>query len=85
VDGVLTAHCSLFSEREPVALLRRPAQDDMEGLGVWAHLELLWLNLLLSSCNMSNLKVPQGQRGGFPALSGIGPSEQQIEAQSIRL
>lgn len=72
-----------LSEREPVASMRRTEQDDKEG--VWAHLGTLRLNLLLSCCNMSNIQGSLGsRRGNCPSvLSGIGPSEQQIEAQSI--
>lgn len=54
--------CSLpaLSEREPAASMRRPGQDDMEG--VWAHLGTF---VLLSCCNMSNTQGSPGPEGGI--------------------
>lgn len=77
--------CSLpaLSEREPAASMRRPGQDDMEG--VWAHLGTFVVEpppLMLQ--HVKYPRFPRSRRGNYPSvLSGIGPSEQQIEAQSI--
>ncbi|KAK1825739.1 hypothetical protein QBC39DRAFT_42613 [Podospora conica] len=85
VDGVLTAH------RESVPCLHemprmRPTWK-AGGQGAF-QFGLLWLNLLLSCCRTCQIpsraspQVPRAQEVGLPVLSGIGPSEQQIEAQT---